>query len=94
MLLPMLRSACATLHGRLVRASVRSRCSIGSQHQVNLTALARFGGATFPKALAQFETWCVQQRADGRPDTPDDVSSSVWLTRSEHGEFTATYYDE
>ncbi|MDP2053757.1 MAG: quinohemoprotein amine dehydrogenase subunit alpha, partial [Acidobacteriota bacterium] len=37
-------------------------------------AMARVGGTTFPKMLAQFEAWAFHNGADGRPDTPDDLS--------------------
>ena len=57
-------------------------------------AMARVGGTTFPKMLAQFEAWAFHNGADGRPDTPDDLSLGlvdvVWSLE----EFAATYDDD
>ena len=48
-------------------------------------AMARVGGATFPKMLAQFEAWAFHNGADGKPDTPDDLNLGAGRCRLEHG---------
>lgn len=57
-------------------------------------AMARVGGATFPKGFAQFEAWGFDNGSDGKPDTPDDVN--LGLVNASWGleEYTAIYGDE
>ncbi len=57
-------------------------------------AMARVGGATFPKMLAQFEAWAFHNGADGRPDTPDDLSLGMVDAAWSMEEFAATYDDD
>jgi quinohemoprotein amine dehydrogenase len=57
-------------------------------------AMARVGGVTFPKALAQFETWAFSNGADGRADTPDDVELGLVDAQWSIEEFTAIYGDD
>ncbi|MDP2318496.1 MAG: quinohemoprotein amine dehydrogenase subunit alpha [Acidobacteriota bacterium] len=57
-------------------------------------AMARVGGTTFPKMLAQFEAWAFHNGADGRPDTPDDLSLGMVDAAWSMEEFAATYDDD
>jgi quinohemoprotein amine dehydrogenase len=57
-------------------------------------AMARVGGETFPKALAQFEARAFDNGADGKPDTPDDVDLGIVGARWSLEEFAATYDDD
>ena len=57
-------------------------------------AMARVGGVTFPKALAQFEAWAYSNGADGRADTPDDIELGLVDAQWSMEEFTATYDDD
>jgi quinohemoprotein amine dehydrogenase len=57
-------------------------------------AMARVGGGTFPKALAQFEAWAFNNGADGRPDTPDDVELGLVDAAWSLEEYAATYNDD
>ncbi len=57
-------------------------------------AMARVGGETFPKALAQFEARAFDNGADGKPDTPDDIDLGVVGARWSLEEFAATYDDD
>jgi quinohemoprotein amine dehydrogenase len=57
-------------------------------------AMARVGGITFPKALAQFEAHAFDNGADNRPDTPDDVDLGVVDATWTLEEFAATYDDD
>jgi quinohemoprotein amine dehydrogenase len=56
--------------------------------------MARVGGVTFPKALAQFEAHAFDNGADGRPDTPDDVDLGIVDATWALEEFAATYDDD
>ena len=56
--------------------------------------MARVGGSTFPKMLAQFEAWAFHNGADGRPDTPDDVNLGLVDAAWSMEEFAATYDDD
>jgi quinohemoprotein amine dehydrogenase len=57
-------------------------------------AMARVGGVTFPKGLAQFEARAFDNGADDRPDTPDDVDLGLVPARWSLEEFAATYDDD
>ncbi len=57
-------------------------------------AMARVGGTTFPKMLAQFETWAFHNGADGRPDTPDDLNLGLVDAAWSMEEYAATYDDD
>ena len=57
-------------------------------------AMARVGGAVFPKALAQFEAHAFDNGPDGRPDTPDDIDLGIVPATWSLEEFTATYDDD
>ncbi len=57
-------------------------------------AMARIGGTTFPKMLAQFEAWAFHNGADGRPDTPDDLSLGLVDAAWSLEEYAATYDDD
>jgi quinohemoprotein amine dehydrogenase len=57
-------------------------------------AMARVGGVTFPKMLAQFEAWAFHNGADDRPDTPDDVNLGLVEAAWSMEEYTATYGDD
>ena len=57
-------------------------------------AMARVGGVTFPKALAQFEARAFDHGADNRPDTPDDVDLGLVDATWSLEEFAATYDDD
>ena len=57
-------------------------------------AMARVGGAAFPKALAQFEARAFDHGPDNRADTPDDVDLGVVSATWSIEEFTATYDDD
>ena len=57
-------------------------------------AMARVGGITFPKMLAQFETWAFHNGADGRPDTPDDLNLGLVDAAWSMEEYAATYDDD
>jgi quinohemoprotein amine dehydrogenase len=57
-------------------------------------AMARVGGGTFPKALAQFEARAFDNGADSRPDTPDDIDLGVVPATWSLEEFAATYDDD
>ena len=57
-------------------------------------AMARVGGTTFPKMLAQFEAWAFHNGADGRPDTADDLSLGMVDAAWSMEEFAATYDDD
>jgi quinohemoprotein amine dehydrogenase len=57
-------------------------------------AMARVGGDTFPKMLAQFEVWAFNNGPDGRPDTPDDINLGLVEAAWSMEEYTATYGDD
>jgi quinohemoprotein amine dehydrogenase len=57
-------------------------------------AMARVGGAAFPKGYAQFEARAFDNGADNRPDTADDIDLGVVPVRWSLEEFTATYDDD
>jgi quinohemoprotein amine dehydrogenase len=56
--------------------------------------MARVGGGTFPKMLAQFEAWGYSNGADGKPDSPDDIELGVVDAAWSMEEYTATYNDD
>lgn len=57
-------------------------------------AMARVGGAVFPKALAQFEARAYDNGPDDRPDTPDDIDLGLVAATWSLEEFAATYDDD
>ena len=57
-------------------------------------AMARVGGNTFPKMLAQFEAWGYSNGADGKPDSPDDIELGLVDAAWSMEEFAATYNDD
>jgi quinohemoprotein amine dehydrogenase len=57
-------------------------------------AMARVGGATFPKMLAQFEAWAYSNGADGKPDSPDDIDLGIVDAAWTLEEYAATYDDD
>ena len=57
-------------------------------------AMARVGGAVFPKALAQFEARAFDNGPDNRPDTPDDIDLGLVPVTWSLEEFAATYDDD
>jgi quinohemoprotein amine dehydrogenase len=57
-------------------------------------AMARVGGAVFPKALSQFEARAFDNGPDDRPDTPDDVDLGLVPVTWSLEEFAATYDDD
>lgn len=57
-------------------------------------AMARVGGLTFPKMLAQFEAWGFQNGPDGKPDTADDINLGLVDATWSMEEYTATYDDD
>jgi quinohemoprotein amine dehydrogenase len=57
-------------------------------------AMARVGGITFPKALAQFEARAYDNGADNRSDTADDIDLGVVDAAWSLEEFTAIYNDD
>ncbi|OFW46093.1 MAG: quinohemoprotein amine dehydrogenase subunit alpha [Acidobacteria bacterium RIFCSPLOWO2_12_FULL_67_14b] len=57
-------------------------------------AMARVGGGTFPKMLAQFEAWAFHNGVDGRPDTADDINLGLVDAAWSMEEYAATYGDD
>jgi quinohemoprotein amine dehydrogenase len=57
-------------------------------------AMARVGGNTFPKMLAQFEAWGYSNGADGKPDSPDDIELGIVDAAWSMEEYAATYNDD
>ena len=57
-------------------------------------AMARVGGDTFPKMLAQFEAWGYSNGADGKPDSPDDIELGIVDAAWSMEEYAATYNDD
>jgi quinohemoprotein amine dehydrogenase len=57
-------------------------------------AMARVGGGTFPKMLAQFEAWAYSNGADGKPDSPDDIDLGIVDASWTMEEYAATYNDD
>lgn len=57
-------------------------------------AMARVGGDTFPKMLAQFEAWAYSNGADGKPDSPDDIDLGMVDAAWSLEEYAATYNDD
>ncbi|MBY0497160.1 MAG: quinohemoprotein amine dehydrogenase subunit alpha [Cyanobacteria bacterium] len=57
-------------------------------------AMARVGGDTFPKMLAQFEAWGYSNGADGKPDSPDDIELGIVDANWTMEEYAATYNDD
>jgi quinohemoprotein amine dehydrogenase len=57
-------------------------------------AMARVGGSTFPKMLAQFEAWGYSNGADGKPDSPDDIELGLVDAAWSMEEYAATYNDD
>ena len=57
-------------------------------------AMARVGGNTFPKMLAQFEAWGYSNGADGKPETADDIELGIVDAAWSMEEFAATYNDD
>lgn len=56
--------------------------------------MARVGGVTFPKMLAQFEAWGYHNGLDGKPDTPDDIRLDLLDAQWSLEEYSATYDDD
>ncbi len=56
--------------------------------------MARVGGVTFPKMLAQFEAWGYSNGADGKPDSPDDIELGLVDAAWSMEEYAATYDDD
>ncbi|MFP5378716.1 MAG: quinohemoprotein amine dehydrogenase subunit alpha [Vicinamibacteria bacterium] len=66
-------------------------------HAIKVTPewnMARVGGVTFPKMVAQFEARGVHNGPDGRPGTPDDIDLGIVPATWTIEEFTATYDDD
>jgi quinohemoprotein amine dehydrogenase len=57
-------------------------------------AMARVGGVTFPKMLAQFEAWAYSNGADGKPDSPDDIDLGMVDASWAMEEYAAIYDDD
>jgi quinohemoprotein amine dehydrogenase len=57
-------------------------------------AMARVGGVTFPKALAQYEARAYDNGADNRNDTADDIDLGVVDATWSLEEFAAIYDDD
>jgi quinohemoprotein amine dehydrogenase len=57
-------------------------------------AMARVGGAVFPKAVAQFEAHAFDNGPDNRPDTPDDIPLGLVPATWSLEEFAVTYDDD
>jgi quinohemoprotein amine dehydrogenase len=57
-------------------------------------AMARIGGAVFPKGLAQFEARAFDNGPDNRADTADDVDLGLVGAKWSLEEFAATYDDD
>ena len=57
-------------------------------------AMARVGGSTFPKMLAQFEAWAYHNGVDGRADTADDINLGLVDASWSMEEYAATYDDD
>ena len=57
-------------------------------------AMARVGGGTFPKMLAQFEAWGYSNGADGKPDSSDDIELGLVDAAWSMEEYAATYNDD
>ncbi len=57
-------------------------------------AMARIGGSTFPKMLAQFEAWAFHNGVDGKPDTPDDINLGLVDASWSLEEYAAIYDDD
>jgi quinohemoprotein amine dehydrogenase len=57
-------------------------------------SMARTGGASFPKQLAQFEAWTFHNGKDGKPDTADDLKIDMVPAAWSLEEYTATYDDD
>ncbi len=57
-------------------------------------AMARVGGSTFPKMLAQFEAWAFHNGVDGKPDTPDDINLGLVDASWNLEEYAAIYDDD
>jgi len=57
-------------------------------------AMARVGGDTFPKGLAQFEAWGYSNGADDKPDSPDDIELGIVDAAWSMEEYAATYNDD
>jgi quinohemoprotein amine dehydrogenase len=57
-------------------------------------AMARVGGAVFPRGLAQFEARAFDNGADGKPDTPDDIDLGLVPATWSLEEYAATYDDD
>ena len=57
-------------------------------------AMARVGGVTFPKMLAQFEAWAFQQRRRRPPRHPDDIDLGLVDAAWSMEEYAATYDDD
>jgi quinohemoprotein amine dehydrogenase len=57
-------------------------------------AMARVGGVTFPKGLAQFEARAFDSGPDNRADTPDDIDLGLVSASWALEEFAATYDDD
>jgi quinohemoprotein amine dehydrogenase len=57
-------------------------------------AMARVGGDTFPKMLAQFEAWGYSNGPDGKPDSADDIELGLVDAAWSMEEYAATYDDD
>jgi quinohemoprotein amine dehydrogenase len=58
-----------------------------------VAGMARVGGIQFPKQLQQFEAIAYHNGADGKPDTPDDLSLGPVNVTWAIEEYTATFDD-
>jgi quinohemoprotein amine dehydrogenase len=56
--------------------------------------MARVGGVTFPKMLAQFEAWGYHNGPDKKPGTADDVKIDLVDAAWSLEEYTATIDDD
>jgi quinohemoprotein amine dehydrogenase len=57
-------------------------------------SMARVGGVTFPKMLAQFEAWGYHNGPDKKPGTPDDIRIDLVDATWSLEEYTATLDDD
>lgn len=56
--------------------------------------MARTGGLSYPKMLAQFEAWGYHNGPDGKPGTDDDLKIGLVDVRWSLEEYTATFNDD
>jgi quinohemoprotein amine dehydrogenase len=82
-----------TVAGTVKPAAITIYDKIDAIKVTPVSGMARVGGINYPKQLQQFEAVALHNGADGKPDTPDDLTLGPVNVTWSIEEFTATFDD-